>query len=301
MDISVEALRAGIRRDYPAHVDKFDAVRKDMAYYGDLNNSLLASTRRTYDEKLDISDRRNALTDLQGFAARKRFSLRQYDKLPGKSALPEFVADVTAPLLGSIGLKMPLISAVSKDFAAYLKNRDGYADQARARVREKICEAFDQDEEVLLIAHGTGSVIAYDVLWHLSHDRDCKARYDDAKIDMFVTLGSPLSDNFIRHRLAGAKQKPAARFPTNVLHWRNVAAEDDYCCHDMTLADDFKKMMQQRLISAVRDYRVYNLAVRYGSSNPHSSVGYYIHPRMAKIAMDWLYPGHDQEPEPAAV
>ena len=30
------------------------------------------------------------------------------------------------------------------------------------------------------------------------------------------------------------------------------------------------------------------LAVRYGKSNPHSSVGYYVHPRLAKILSDWI-------------
>jgi hypothetical protein len=46
--------------------------------------------------------------------------------------------------------------------------------------------------------------------------------------------------------------------------------------------------MLQKQISAVHDYRVFNLAVRYGKSNPHSSIGYYIHPRLAKIIADWL-------------
>ncbi len=47
-------------------------------------------------------------------------------------------------------------------------------------------------------------------------------------------------------------------------------------------------MMDQRLVSAVNDYHIYNLAVRYGKSNPHSSVGYYVHPRIAKIIVDWI-------------
>ena len=101
-------------------------------------------------------------------------------------------------------------------------------------------------------------------------------------------MGAPLGDHNIRKRLRGANQKLAARFPTNVISWHNVAAEDDYACHDNTLADDFKKMMHQRLVSAVHDYHIYNLAVRYGKSNPHSSVGYYIHPRVTKIVVDWI-------------
>jgi len=78
------------------------------------------------------------------------------------------------------------------------------------------------------------------------------------------------------------------KFPVNVISWHNVAAEDDYTCHDNTLADDFKLMLQQRVVSVVHDYRIFNLAVRYGRSNPHSSIGYYIHPRVSKILADWL-------------
>ncbi|NOR36261.1 MAG: hypothetical protein GQ577_05885, partial [Woeseiaceae bacterium] len=63
-----------------------------------------------------------------------------------------------------------------------------------------------------------------------------------------------------------------------------------------TLADDFKRMMDQRLVSAVHDYHIYNLAVRYGKSNPHSSVGYYIHPRVTKIVVDWLQSDLIQDP-----
>jgi len=55
-------------------------------------------------------------------------------------------------------------------------------------------------------------------------------------------------------------------------------------------------MMEQRLVSAVHDYRIYNLAVRYGKSNPHSSVGYYIHPRVTKIVVDWLQSDLIQDP-----
>ena len=91
--------------------------------------------------------------------------------------------------------------------------------------------------------------------------------------------------------LKGADEELEARFPTNVISWYNVAAEDDYTCHDNTLADDFKKMLHKRLVSVVHDYRVYNLAIRYGKSNPHSSVGYYIHPRVSKIVVDWMSSG----------
>lgn len=287
-DISMAALRAGVERDYPDHVDALDSIFKDIAYYGDLTNELLEAHGKRYDESLDLGDRSNAFNTLRTITARKRFGIRQYDCLPGKSALREFVADVAAPTLGAIGLTVPLISSVAKDCAEYLKGKSDYADKVRERVRVKLCETFDRGDQVLLIAHGMGCIVSYDVLWELSHDPKYKERYENSKVDTWLTMGAPLGDNNIRKRLRGAKEKQVARFPTNVISWYNVAAEDDYMCHDNTLADDFKKMMDQRLVSAVHDYRIYNLAVRYGKSNPHSSVGYYIHPRVTKIFVDWV-------------
>ena len=139
----------------------------------------------------------------------------------------------------------------------------------------------------MIISHGTGAVIVYDVLWQLSNDARFMDQYGDSKIDCWVTLGAPLGDNFIRKHLLSARGA-CTSYPKNVITWHNVSAEDDWTCHDNTLADDFKDMLQQHAVSAVQDYRVYNLAVRFGKSNPHSSVGYYIHPRVSKIVSDWV-------------
>jgi hypothetical protein len=288
MDLSMAALRAGIERDTPDLVDAFDATQKSLAWYGDLNAEILLARGKHYDEELDVGDRRAALTVLKEINARKRFGIRQYDQLPGKSAVPEAIVDVLAPLLGAVGFCVPLIRSVSKDFARYFDHKAEYGMKVRQRLKDKLCELMERDDRIALIAHGSGSVIAYDVLWQLSHDPDLKEQYDGKKVELFVTLGSPLGDTSIQRRLHGSKQKPAAKFPTNVIAWHNVAAEDDYTCHDNTLADDFKMMMQQRVVSAVHDYHIFNLAVRYGKSNPHSSIGYYIHPRISKIVADWL-------------
>ena len=288
LEISLAAVRAGLERDYPDCLPTFDGVHCDLAYYGDMNNELLSAYGKPYDENLDLGDRRNALQALREIPERKRFGIRQYDRLPGKSAVPEFIADFIYPVLGMFGLSMPIIRRLSRDFAAYLTGGSEFSTQIQERVRTSLCRILDRGDHVMLITHGSGSVVAYDVLWQLSHDAELKQRYGAEKIDMWVTLGSPLGDGRIRKRLAGAMQKAAEPYPTNVISWHNVSAEDDYTCHDKTLADDFRKMMSQRMVSAVTDYRVYNPAVRYGRSNPHSSVGYYIHPRVSKIIADWI-------------
>ena len=286
-DIAIEASRAGLERDYPDCVECFDNMAKDLAWYGDLNAAVLEAADRSYDEPLDVGDRRNALQALKAITPRKKFGIRNYDRLPGKSALPEFFMDISAPVLAAVGFRMPVLGKIAKDFGAYLEETE-FAEDARARLRERLCAMLDRGDQVMLISHGTGSVIAYDVLWELSNDTATYPEYGDCKIDHWATLGSPLGDRMVQKRLLGAKERDESRFPSNVISWHNLAAEDDYTCHDMTLADDFKKMMVQKQVSAVQDYKVFNLAVRYGKSNPHSSVGYYIHPRLAKILADWI-------------
>lgn len=280
-------MRAGLQRDFPDCVECFDALSIDLAWYGDLNATVLNGKGRVYDEGLDVGDRQNALRALSEITPRKRFGIRLYDTLPGKSALPEFFMDVGAPLLGAVGFRMPVLGKIAKDFAAYLDDVE-FAEEARRRLRDKLCELMGRGDRIMLVTHGTGSVIAYDVLWELSNDTETYKEYGDCKVDQWLTLGSPLGDRTVQRRLLGAKERVESRFPSNVISWHNLAAEDDYSCHDTTLADDFKKMMVQRRVSAVHDYRIFNLAVRYGKSNPHSSIGYYIHPRLAKILSDWL-------------
>jgi len=295
-DLTAAALRAGIQRDFPEHAHLFDQAVLNLAYYGDLNNALLQAGGRQCDHQIDIGDRNNALTELRNIDARKRFGIRQYDCLPGKSAVPEFLANFVSPACSLLGLTRLLLARLAPDFARYVESDSAYAKAVRERVRSALCASLDRGDRVMLVTHGTGCVVAYDVLWQLSNDERFVEKYRAAKIDTWVTLGAPLGDGSIRKYLLGNKGEPVS-YPSNVITWHNVSAEDDYTCHDNTLADDFRKMLQQRVVSTVQDYRIYNLAVRYGKSNPHSSVGYFIHPRVSKIIVDWLQtPALDTDP-----
>ena len=287
LDEASTALRQGVERDYPEVASVFDSLTIELAYYGDLGNDLLRAHGKHYDERLDVGDRRNALEKLKKIRNRKRFGIQQYDKLRGKSAIPEAIADIASPIFGAVGLTPLLVSLVAKDFAVYLRGNTEFTEQVRERVRSKLLAMLDRGEHVLLMPHGTGCAVVYDVLWQLSHE-DRFSAYADSKIDLLVTLGAPLGDNKIRKRLLGAKEEARRRFPRNIITWLNVSAEDDYACHDKTVADDFKAMMREHLISTINDYRIYNHTMRYGKSNPHCSLGYFIHPRVAKIIIDWI-------------
>jgi hypothetical protein len=288
MDILNSALSAGIECDKSESLYSLAAVNKYLAYYGDLTNELLSGHDQFFDEQLDVSDLRSALHALKDIDRKKGFGVGKYDKLPGKSAVTEFAASVLAPVLSAVGLEKPLVASATKDLGAYWEKNSEFGAAVLDRVRKTIATALERNEHIMLVSHGTGSIVTFDALWQLSHDPAYSDKFPDSKIDCWLTLGSPLGDSMVRKQLAGADRKGRERFPTNVLAWHNVSAEDDYVCHDSTVADDFKAMLKQRQIGGIRDYRIYNLAIRYGCSNPHSIIGYLIHPRVSKIVSDWL-------------
>lgn len=290
-DFAIAALKVGLERDFPDEAGEFHDLKKSLCYYGDLNAEVLTRRGKLFDEVLDIGDRRNALAQMKMLEKRKHFGVGRYDRLPGKTAVVEFAADIAAPLLAMFGFSKPLIARISMDVAEYWNDKSDYAESVRSRVRVKICDALDRDEKILLVSHGSGSIVTYDVLWQLSHLEEYAEKFRDKKIDTWLTLGSPLGDLLVKRKLLGAKAKGRDKYPTNIVTWSNVSAEDDYQCHDNTVADDFKPMLKQRLVSSIRDYKIYNLSVRYGKSNPHSSLGYYIHPRVSQIIVEWLKSG----------
>lgn len=288
LDVLVGAMASGVEHDMPDCLDTFASLNKSLAYYGDINNEYLAADGEPYDSALDVSDRQDTLHQLKTIDRKKGFGVKSYDKLPGKSALGEFAVSALAPVLSAIGVEKRIVARLNKDLGEYWRRDSDLRAAVMDRVRGALCAAIDADERIMLVSHGTGSIVAYDVLWQLSHDTQYSGSYGDAKIDVWLTLGSPLGDSMVRKQLLGGDRRGRERYPANVLAWHNVAAEDDYVSHDRTVADDYKAMMKQRQISSIRDYRIYNLAIRYGRSDPHCSLGYLCHPRVIKILADWI-------------
>lgn len=284
----MEAIRSGLNRDIPAKLTHFNRVNAEAAYYGDLTNQFLSSQGAIYDEQLDLVDLRNALASLKALDKRKKFSCARYDRLPGKSALKEFTADVTASLLGPLGLLERIIKEVAPEMVEYWDPNSDYGHAVRERITAPLLAAMDRGDSIMLLSHGMGTVCTYDALWRLSRDQEFQHRHADGKVDVWITLGCPLGNQVVRKRLLGAKEPGATRYPKNVLTWYNVAAEDDYMGHDKTVANDYSAMLSYKLVSRIQDHHIYNLAVRYGKSEPHSSVGYLVHPRVAELIAYWL-------------
>lgn len=285
------ALSSGLKREYP-EAGGLDAVDLRFIYYADLTAPLVEEPN--FNPVIDLADRKNALSALTRRTT-KQFRRTHYEAVPGKSSLKEFMADVGAPLSRALGMGDRRIARVMPELTAYWKDEQGFASTVRERVRQALLPALTTGSHIMVIAHGLGSVIAYDSFWQLSHDEALSN--PNHRIHTWLTLGSPLADNFIRNRLLGGKANPETggkpSYPNLLINWTNIAAEDDYFCHDETVADDFSDMLKQRLISRIQDVQVYNVTERFGRSNPHSSMGYLIHPRTSRAVHEWLTKSRD--------
>ena len=285
-DLWREALTHGVRRHQKNALKTFEAARWEFVYFNDLTEPFLAGNGETLDSTLDHADRRHSFEQLKSRKKKSFTSRRVYERLPGQSALGEFIADVGQPLLRSVGLGRLLIDQYAPSYIEYWENQRA---SVLARATAALQAAMERGDRITVLAHCLGSVVAYDAFWTLQHDPSFE-RFRDRKVHHWITMGSPLGDETVKRHLLGADRPLLERYPHNVLHWTNVHAEDDYIAHDNTVANDFQPMLAQRLISTIEDTEILNLAVRYGRSNPHNAVGYLVSPSVARAVCAALTP-----------
>ena len=280
------ALRGGLLRDAPDAAAAFDRCTVRLVYYGDEIHHVLSTSGRSYDPALDLADLNNSVDALAALSKSKQFRREHYERLPGKTPFKEFLADIGAPALSMLGLKARALERFMPELTDYWRGDVSKLRAVDARLRSVVGEAIRRGDDIALVSHCVGCVIAYNALLSLSGD--VATRSTNNKVALWLTLGAPLGDESVKRRLEGAAANKGGRYPANVVAWTNVAAEDDYVCHDDSLANDYRAMIEERLISRIEDVRIYNLAIRYGRSNPHCALGYLIHPRVSRAIAQWL-------------
>lgn len=287
------AARHGLVRDHGAQLgDTFDGVDKFFAYYGDISNAFLVGEGQTYDEAADVADRTACLATLSNYAAGDFLDedgKRNYEGLPGKTSLWEFLADVVAGPLALLGLSEPIVSLVAPDMREYWNPETAFGSDVRWILTDPLAAALHDGDDIMLVSHSLGTMISFDVLWKFSYYGEYEnLRQAGNKIDTWVTLGCPLGDATVKQNLKGAGASGVRRYPNLIRNWINIAAEDDFVAHDETVSDDYRRMEAEGQIESIEDQRIYNLAVRHGGSNPHHGAGYLIHPTFTDHLAAWL-------------
>jgi len=277
-DIWMNAIRSGINRDFGDDDTKiFDDIQKTFIYYGDLSNKFLAKKNIKYNMAIDKNDREISLNKLKSYGY-NQFVHSIYHDLYKRSGLYKFIANIISAPLYYVGLGSWLISSIAPDMREYWNRNSSWGSDVRDRLTQPLIKALEAGDEVLIISHSMGTMIAYDVLWKLSYYGEYK-HLREKKIDL-ITMGSPLGDINIKNNLKGAKLSGSRRYPININEWINIAAVDDYVSHADRLDNNFGNIISDKLM--------YNLSLRFNKSNPHNSAGYLISPVTVNHIGNWI-------------
>jgi len=176
------------------------------------------------------------------------------------------------------------LRSTAEETNRYFHNGDNIACEVRELLKQELRPMLANHNKVLLIGHSLGSVIAYDTLWELSHEEQLPG-----KIDLFITIGSPLGMNYVQRRIKGNKQTDKEKYPTSIRHWINISSEGDLIALDRIFSDDFAEMLEWGVIESIEDHckGIYNFYRNEAGLNSHRSYGYMVNPAVGKVIADW--------------
>ena len=175
------------------------------------------------------------------------------------------------------------VRSTANEINRYFNNTDGVGSRIRDLLKQTLRPMLEQQQDVLLIGHSLGTVIAYDTLWELSH-RDGVA----GKVD-FLTLGSPLGMHYIQRRLLGMNNPGKKSYPGLIRRWINFSAEGDVTALNQHLNESFQPMLELGLAESIEDHchGIYNFFRNDVGLNCHRSYGYLVSPAVGSVIADW--------------
>jgi hypothetical protein len=194
-------------------------------------------------------------------------------------------------LLLTLGDHIPLlirllpeeVRSTATEISRYFNNTDDAASKVRGLLKQTLRPMLEQQDDVLVIGHSFGSVIAYDTLWELTHQEGLTGKVD------FLTLGSPMGMHYIRRRLLGMNGHAEKSYPALIRRWINLSAEGDVTALNQNLNESFHTMLELGLVESIEDHchGIYNYFRSDAGLNSHRSYGYLVSPAVGSIIADW--------------
>lgn len=181
-----------------------------------------------------------------------------------------------------------IIHKYFKDLETYYSQKqlakNGKNISARNVIRKRLADILNQhkNDEIFLIAHSMGTIVAYDVL---------VLQLTTTSIDTFATIGSPLGIPTVISKFAAEfknvfndSHKPST--PALVKRfWYNFSDIEDKVAINYNLADDYGA--NENGIKAI-DFVVNNNYIKNGERNPHKAYGYLRTPEFSKVLFEFL-------------
>ncbi len=299
------ALLRGIERTDPESADQIRSghVRFTMAYFGDVNNRIMrrSGTRPWKWMTKKDPDHGNALCEdgiyyddsLREALGRPSdaFTKTDYKRWLGDvkdMRIADDVARIVSGVASFFGLSDEFMERGGADMVAYLTRRT-VASEVRTRLQEPLKLALRSGEDVCLMSHSMGCIVAYDVLWKFSRMSEYR-ELRGAKVPLWLTLGNPLGEPGVRKNLYDAREPEDSQFPEDIVDtWVNMSAYDDFICHDATMADDFRDMVRRGYIRRIHDRpKIYSFWRGGRGANPHKLYGYLNHPDVGAEIAAWI-------------
>lgn len=213
--------------------------------------------------------------------------------------------DVVKLLTGALTVKDDVMRSFLREIELY--DQDQYiSDKMRAPLENALRQAWDEGCEPIIISHSMGTFISYDVLWRFSHRKTKGFRkYNNKRVKMFITMGSPLGEGAVRDLLFSKyhKEHSKQRYPTNIDFWHNYACLGDVVSHQknftgifyepMRNLNLFPKNKKHRTVDYNDLHNPFEVVAHAGNKktekrNPHKSYGYLTQPRLASWVTDYL-------------
>jgi hypothetical protein len=175
------------------------------------------------------------------------------------------------------------VRSTANEIDRYFNNADDVARKIRDLLKQTLRPMLEQQEDVLLIGHSLGSVIAYDTLWELSHQDGVKGKVD------FLTLGSPMGLHYVQRRLLGMNDHGKESYPDLIRRWINFSAEGDVTALNQNIKESFHAMLELGLVESIEDHchGIYNYFRSDEGLNCHRSYGYMVSPAVGSVIADW--------------
>ena len=175
------------------------------------------------------------------------------------------------------------VRSTAHEIDRYFDDTDDVAHKICDMLKQTLRPMLEQQDEVLLIGHSLGSVIAYDTLWELSHLEGVTGKVD------FLTLGSPMGMHYIQRRLLGMSGQGKRSYPELIRHWINFSAEGDVAALNQDFSESFHTMLKLGLVESIEDHchGIYNFFRSDAGLNCHRSYGYMVNPAVGSIIADW--------------
>jgi len=171
------------------------------------------------------------------------------------------------------------VRSTAHEIEHYFNNTNDVACKVRDLLKQKLRPMLEKHEDVMLIGHSLGTVIAYDALWELSHMEGVKGKVD------FLTLGSPMGMHYIQRRLLGMNNHGKKSYPYLIRHWINISAEGDVTALNQNMKEGFKSMLKLGLVESIEDHchGIYNYFRSDEGLNCHRSYGYLVSPAVGSV------------------